>query len=91
MLRNNLGTREKFPDIFAKNINSEINNRRYRMLFLNVSFMLGKKKNNIEIINGILENLTVLKIISQFYFSNFNLNILTYIYTYTQRMRPYLF
>lgn len=63
------------------------------MLFLNVSFMLGKKKNNIEIINGILENLTVLKIISQFYFSNFNLNILTYIYiyTYTQRMRPYLF
>lgn len=52
------------------------------MLFLNVSFMLGKKKNNIEIINGILENLTVLKIISQFYFSNFNLNILTYIYIY---------
>lgn len=46
--------------------------------------MLGKKKNNIEIINGILENLTVLKIISQFYFSNFNLNILTYIYIYTR-------
>lgn len=49
------------------------------MLFLNVSFMLGKK-NNIKIINDILENL---KIISQFYFSNFNLNILTYIYIYT--------
>lgn len=40
--------------------------------------MLGKK-NNIKIINDILENL---KIISQFYFSNFNLNILTYIYIY---------
>lgn len=44
LLQNNLYTREKFPDIFAKNINSEINIRRYRMLFLNVSFMLGKKK-----------------------------------------------
>lgn len=74
MYQFNLRIREKFPDIFAK---------KYKLITdIECYFFLSfrKKKNNIETINGILENLIVLKITSQFYFSNFNLNILTYIH-----------
>lgn len=54
MYQFNLRIREKFPDIFAK---------KYKLITdIECYFFLSfrKKKNNIETINGILENLIVL-------------------------------